>query len=976
MLLALILAHFAMGVLAPALSKLAGRRGYFVAALVPLGSFLWLASLWPRMADGGEVIERYPWIAALDVDITFRMGLVQWVLAMVVTGIGAIVLFYSRWYFKASPTATRCLGLLTAFAGTMLGLVTTDNLIILYTFWEITTVFSYLLIGNDYTRKANRGAALTALIVTTFGGLAMLVGIVALGVIADTFTISSILNSPPEGWVAGLAAMLMLVGALTKSALFPFHFWLPGAMAAATPISAYLHAAAMVKAGVYLVAVLSPVFASMPGWRVVVGVLGAYTLVLGGWRALRQDDIKLLLAYGTVSQLGFLVLLTGMGTRATALAGLSMVLAHALFKATLFLVVGIVDKSTGTRDLTKLSGVGRRMPWLAAWASLAAMSMAGMPPMLGFIAKESALESMVYLTHAGGGTTMAPALAVGLIIAVVLGSMLTMAYSLRFLWGAFADKPGVEAPEVTKVTWGMTMAPAALALASLAFGFLGPQLTDLIEPYFMDVQVGEKPHGLALWQGFTMPLALSALALSGGAMMFWQRRRVEHLQETFPTTTSAHDRYLQLMRLVDQAGVEVTSRTQQGSLIVYLSTIFSVVLLTVGVPLMLTNDWPNELTTFDNIAQLFIGAIMMTAGLLATMSRGRVRAVLLVGVTGYGVALLFLLHGAPDLALTQVLVETVTVIVFLLLLRRMPRYFTNRPLAASRWWRALMAIAIGAVAVMLTVVAAGSRIHDPASLPLPQAAKEFGYGSNIVNVILVDTRAWDTLGEVAVLVIAATGVTSLIFLRTRIVQDVRRLARNRQPANPTGPKGWLRGSTNLDPAARSLVFEVVTRFVFGIMVMVGLWLLLRGHNEPGGGFAGGLVVGMALMVRYLAAGRDELNEAAPFDAGRLLGSGLLIAVLAAVAPAFFGGRVLQSFDVYLTLGPEHLSTPLGQLPFLGEIHLVSSVFFDIGVFLIVVGVLLDYARSLGSGIDLQAAEDKAPVPKPRSTMTMKAGEIR
>ena len=960
---ALILAHFAMGALSPAIARWFGERAWFVSAMVPLGSFVWLLTQAPTMRSGGAVLESHPWIEVLGVNLDFRMGLLQWVLSLVVTGIGVLVLFYSRWYFHASPTATRCMGLLTAFAGAMLGLVTTDNTVVLYTFWELTTVFSYLLIGNDYTRKANRGAALTSLIVTTFGGLAMLVGLVLLRVITGNFSLADVVANPPHSTAAAVAGVLILVGALTKSALFPFHFWLPGAMAAATPISAYLHAAAMVKAGVYLVALLAPVFSQTAGWRVIISLLGAITLVLGGWRALRQNDIKLLLAYGTVSQLGFMVLLMGMGTRAGALAGLAMLVTHALFKATLFLTVGIIDKSAGTRDLKQLSGVGRQKPVLLAAAALAAASMAGLPPLVGFIAKESALEALLTVASDERRASVAPAIGVLTITAIVAGSMLTTAYSARFLWGAFARKPGLEDTTLEPKPWGMSLAPVLLGVLSLLGGFAGPTLTEWFAPYWESMRVGSHPHGLALWHGFTLPLALSVIAIGGGLLLFWQREAVSALQATFPTGTSAHDRYLQVMRVVDQAGVEVTSRAQQGSLVVTLTTIFNVLLLGVGVPLMVTRTWPSRISWYDSPSQLAIGVVMMVAAVLVTVSRGRVRAVLLVGVTGYGVALLFLLHGAPDLALTQVLVESVTVVVFLLVMRRMPRYFTNRPLAASRWWRAALALSVGTLTVLLTVVASGVRMHSPASEPLYRAAKEFGYGNNIVNVILVDTRAWDTLGEVSVLVIAATGVTSLIFLRTRTKPRQRRT--EVPAAETTGT--WLRGTRDLDPAARSLLFEVATRFVFGITVVVGLWLLLRGHNAPGGGFAGGLLVGMALVVRYLAAGRSELNEAAPFDAGRLLGAGLLVSVLSALAPVFFGGSVLQSFDAYVRLGPE---------PWLGTIHLVSSVFFDMGVFLIVIGVLLDYARSLGSGVDLQASEHKAPVPRPRSTTTLKAGELR
>ncbi|MGB4891568.1 MAG: proton-conducting transporter membrane subunit, partial [Propionicimonas sp.] len=439
----LILAHLVTAVAAPALVRVLGHRAFWAAAVVPLLSFGWLVGQAPLILGGGVLLENHPWIPGLGVTLSFRVGLLQWLLALIVTGIGALVLGYCRWYFEHDPPQTRCLGLLTAFCGAMIGLVTADDLIILYVFWELTTVFSYLLIGHDPTRRANRSAALTALIVTTTGGLAMLVGILTLGSVAGTFSLQALLVAPPEGVPVTIAALLVLLGALSKSALVPFHFWLPGAMAAPTPVSAYLHAAAMVKAGVYLVAALAPAMAGVPGWRPAVWVLGAMTLFLGGWRALRQDDLKLLLAYGTVSQLGFLVLLLGTGTQAAALGGLAMVIAHALFKATLFLIVGVVDHSAGTRRISELSDVGRRLPGTAIIAAIAAASMAGLPPTLGFIAKEAGLEGITNLGFGGDGTQVAPVPAWALIGVIVLGSAITVAYSLRFWWGAFAPKAGL-----------------------------------------------------------------------------------------------------------------------------------------------------------------------------------------------------------------------------------------------------------------------------------------------------------------------------------------------------------------------------------------------------------------------------------------------------------------------------------------------------------------------------------------------------
>ena len=969
MISSIVIAHLVVSLCAPWLARRIGSNGYLVMALVPAVGFGWLLGLAPLITSGGGYVESVPWIPQLGVEIHYRVGLLQWLLALIVTGIGALVLLYCRWYFEAGANP-RTMGILTAFAAAMLGLVTVDDLVMLYVFWELTTVFSYLLIGYDPTRRANRSAAMTALIVTTTGGLAMLVGIVALGQTAGTFSLSAILAQPPTGSVPTAAALLMLVGALSKSALVPFHFWLPGAMAAPTPISAYLHAAAMVKAGVYLVAAMAPTFAAVPGWRLAVGMLGATTMILGGWRALRQNDIKLLLAYGTVSQLGFLVLLSGFGTQAAMLAGIAMVIGHALFKATLFLIVGVVDHSTGTRDLTQLTGVARRLPLVAVVGGVAAASMAGLPPTLGFIAKESALESLVYLTGADGdGTGLTPLVAVLLVAAVVSGSVLTVAYSLRWWWGAFADKPNVVQPDVHRPAAGFVLPPIVLGTACLVGGFLGGPLTDLLEPYAATVGTGHASHGLALWHGFTLPLWLSLLAIALGGVLFWQRDAMAHVQGTFPKVLGADELYTLAMKRVDTIAVEITARTQRGSLASYTSIVLVVVVVLAGGSLLFTIHWPETVRPYDQLAQVLIGAVMITAGVLAATSRGRVRALLLVGATGYGTALLFLLHGGPDLALTQVLVETVSLIVFVMVLRRLPKYFTNRPLQSTRWWRTVLAVLVGGSVSLLALLAAGARVAEPVSVDYYEAAYTFGYGKNIVNVTLVDTRAWDTIGEISVLVIAATGVASLIFLRSR-VQRVR----PREGDAAFGARGlWLRASGALDPGSRSLIFEVITRIMFSVMMVVSLYLLIAGHNAPGGGFAGGLVAGIALMIRYLAAGRRELDDAAPFDAGRLLGLGLAVAVLSAITPALLGGKIFQSYDLKLTIpGWEYLETPWGTWTLFGEMHLVSSTVFDVGVYLIVIGVVLDLTRTLGAGIDIQSEQDQAPVPQPEGTRAQPA----
>ncbi len=972
MLLALITLHAVLAATTPLWSRFLGPRTFFVLALPPAAATGALLALAPTVLGGGAHHEHVAWIPALGVAITLHIGLLQWVLALVVAGVGTLVLLYCRWYFAARMPSLSG-GVLLAFAGSMLGLVTADDLVVLFVCWELTTIFSYLLIGHDPTRRANRGAAFTALVVTTAGGLAMLLGIIALGHEAQTFSLRAVVADAPHTTLATVGALLLLVGALSKSALVPFHFWLPGAMAAPTPISAYLHAAAMVKAGVYLVAALAPAFSEVPYWRPTVLVLGASTMVVGGWRALRQTDLKLVLAYGTVSQLGFMILLAGMGTKAGALAAVGMLLAHALFKSTLFLVVGVVDHHAGTRDLRQLSGIGRRAPALACIGGLAAASMAGLPPLLGFVTKEAAFESLVYLI-AGDRWTITPMAGMLLAAALVFGSVLTVAYSLRWWWGAFATKPHVECPGWERPPLGMTAVPGLLAGLSLVGGFLGGPLTATLQPYADTLPYGMASHGFGLWHGLGAPLGMSAIAVAGGAALFRFRDEIAAVQATFPRTTSTEELYHRSMQLLDRLAVETTARVQRGSLPVYLGTILVTLVVLSSTALLDIRFWP-RVTGFDSWTQLLVCAVLVAAGLGAVKSRGRVRGVLMASATGYGLACVFLMWGSPDLALTQVLVETVTMVVFILVIRKLPRYFTNRPLSSSRWWRVLLAVAVGTTVTLVALVTAGARIRPPVSDGWFDAAFAFGYGHNLVNVALVDTRAWDTFGEITVLVIAATGVASMIFLQTRAgdltgVADAVAARKGTVEAD-TSPAVWLRAGQTMSPFARSLLFEVVTRILFWLLIIMSLFLLLTGHNAPGGGFAGGLVAGMALMIRYLSAGRHELDEAAPFDAGRLLGAGLLLAIGTAVAPVLAGDAIFQSHELVVDLpGPDTITLFGRTLFFLGELHVVSSTVFDIGVYLVVVGTLLDLARSLGSGIDAHQIQDRAPTPIPDSTKAL------
>lgn len=929
--------HFFAAGIAPALVRALDRRAFWLLALVPAGSFVWLLPRVDDVTTTGQPI-RLPvhWVSTIGLDLDLILTPLSGILALLVTGVGAIVLFYCAWYFKSGDTELwRFSGVLVAFAGSMLGLVLSDNVFGLYIFWELTTVLSYLLIGHNPERQANRRAAMNALLVTTFGGLAMLGGLSLLAHEAGTASLLGIVEAAPRGPATTVAVLLVLVGAVSKSALVPFHFWLPGAMAAPTPVSAYLHAAAMVKAGIFLIALLAPGFADVPGWRPMLITLGIATMVIGGVTALRQVDAKLLLAHGTISQLGFLTALVGTGTRETAFAGLALLVAHALFKSTLFLLVGIVDRSTGTRDITELSGLARRLPWALVAMVLAGASMAGLPPLLGFTAKESALASLVELDEVPqyAATTMT--------IGVVLGSILTVAYTSRLVWGVFSTKPGAAATEVVRPSFGFLAGPLVLAAACLAGGFTGHWITPRLATHAAAFVPDGHEAELTLWHGVNLPLVLSAVCIVGGLGLFALTVRGHAASGHM----LAERGFSAIVRSVDRLAVEVTGRTQRGSLPIYLGIILLVLIAVPGTALALA--WSSvdiDVKVADNTFQAVVALLIAVAAILTVRSRRRLRAVLMVGVTGYGTALLFVVHGAPDLALTQVLVETFLLVTFVLVLRRLPAFFSDRPFNASRWVRVAVGSVTGLAVAGFALVASSARVATPISEKFAGPAVEFGGGHNIVNVTLVDIRAWDTLGELSVLVVAATGVASLIFLLTDRSARPGRASAD-APVTTRRARSWVRPRRQLSDDRRSVVLEIVTRLLFHVILVVSIYVMLAGHNLPGGGFAGGLIAGLGLMVRYLAGGREELDAAAPIDAGTLLGLGLAVAAVSGLLPTILGGGVLQSATVDL------------HLPLLGDLHLVTSVFFDIGVYLVVIGLALDVMRSLGGGIDRHKTEE-------------------
>ncbi|MEE2524233.1 Na+/H+ antiporter subunit A [Pseudarthrobacter sp. J75] len=975
--------HFVVAAVAPVLFRKFGRSAFYGLAVVPAGSFIWLLFQHPAVYSGqGRIQEVLPWVPGLQLELAFRMDALAWVMSLLVLGVGALVLVYcARYFHKDDPDLGGFGAQLLAFAGAMFGLVTADDLLLMFIFWELTTVLSYLLIGYARTRLSARRSALQALIVTTAGGLTMLIGLIMLGFTAGTYRISEILDKAPtlvEGPAAGTVAaavVLVLVGAITKSALVPFHFWLPGAMAAPTPVSAYLHAAAMVKAGIYIVARLAPGFAETAFWLPIVLGLGLATMLVGGYRALRQTDIKLILAYGTVSQLGFLTMVVGLGTPDAALAGLAMLLAHGLFKATLFLVVGIIDHQSGTRDIAKLSGVFGSARALAIVAGIGAASMAGLPLMAGFVAKESVLEA--FLHHLESDPTSPWPLVV--LAGVVLGSVLTFAYSARFMWGAFATKPGVERTPFKPITPSFLAAPAVLSLLTIVFGVWPVPVDAWIQPYaalFTEASdagtaVAEAGH-LALWHGFNVALGLSALTFVLGGAMYLGRAWVSRMQDRVPGWLDADRAYQLTIGALDDVAVWVTGRTQRGSLYFYLAVILSMaVALPLSAMLVARKPLPGGLYLVDpnSPLQLVVGAAIVIGAVAAVRANKRFLAVLMVSVTGYGIALMFALQGAPDLALTQMLVETIILVAFVLGMRSLPAELRDRTGGKYRLVRVIIGVAFGVTMIFVAVYAMGARVAAPVSLQFPELAYDGGGGANIVNVTLVDIRVWDTFGEIAVLALAATGVASLIFIRGR-GDRIRPAATgdgwtdrgsNVDPASREGAAlglsrkfassardAWIVAGHTLAPERRSIIFEVITRLLFHSIVIFSLYLLFAGHNLPGGGFAGGLMAGLALTIRYLAGGRFELREATPISAGKLLGAGLATAAASGVVPLLLGAQVFQTAILHF------------WLPVFGDIKFVTSTLFDIGVYIVVVGLVLDVLRSLGAEIDQNIESGEAP----------------
>ena len=772
----LIVAHIVAGLLLVAAGSRLGVRAFVVAATVPLVSFGWAIGQVRGVLDGGVVRTSVSWIPELNLSLDLGLDGFSLVMFLLVTGIGTLVLLYSTRYFGAAASGLhRLAGLLLVFTGAMLGVVTASNLLVLFVAWELTSIASYLLIGWDDTNPVARSSALQALLTTGAGGLAMLGGFVLIGQEAGTYDLAALARRPPTGATVAVGLVLVLLGAFTKSAQFPFSAWLPGAMVAPTPISAFLHSATMVKAGVYLIARLAPIFAGSAVWRPIVLSVGLATMLTGGYRSLREHDLKSILAFGTISQLGFMVVLFGAGVPEATYAGVAVLVAHALFKAALFLVVGVIDHQAHTRDIRALGRFGSGWDGPRIAAIVAGASMAGIPLCFGFVAKEAAYSAFTEGDAAWSGPVLA---------GLVAGSMLTVAYTARLLLGAFTTTTVsvVGVAEATEVIQEVSdppppapsfWAPAGLLAALTVVVGVAPGLVSrLIATAATSLDGADRHEQLSLWHGWTTALLLTAVTFAAGATLVLRRGAVGRVLTVLPRPALGQRAYHGAVKGLNRSADRITAVVQPGSLPIYLG----VILLT----LVVVPGWALLRAPFPDLPPLTTGpgdwaaaGLIVAGGVAATIVQERISAVLCLGAVGFGMSLVFILQGAPDLALTQVCIDTLGAVIFVLVLRRLPNRFADRATRIGRSARLAVSALVGVFVFVFIVIAVGVRTEAPVSDQFTARSLEEGGGRNVVNVVIVDFRGFDTMGEITVLSIAGLGVYGLARLARRESRELR-----------------------------------------------------------------------------------------------------------------------------------------------------------------------------------------------------------
>jgi len=935
----LLLLPFAGSLLAALMPTHARTAAAGWAALVSLAALVWVALLFPTLQTGQVLHEEYRWIPSAGINFSVRMDGFAWMFAMLVTGIGLLVALYARYYMSKNDPVPRFFSFFLAFMGAMLGVVLSGNVVQLVFFWELTSLFSFMLIGYWYHRKDARRGARMALTVTGAGGLAMLAGMLMLGHIAGSYQLDVILGAGERIRAHPLYTpmlVLVLLGAFTKSAQFPFHFWLPRAMAAPTPVSAYLHSATMVKAGVFLLARLWPALSGTEQWFWLVGGAGVVTLVLGAYFAMFQNDLKGLLAYSTISHLGLITLLLGLNRDLAAVAAVFHIMNHATFKASLFMAAGIIDHETGTRDMRRLSGLWKAMPITGTLAFVASAAMAGVPLMNGFLSKEMFFAETVDLSST-------PLLDYGLPVAATLAGIFAVVYSLRFSVGVFLGPPARRLPlePHEPVRW-MRVPIEILVLLCIVVGIfpqwsIGPALDVAARPV---VGGAMPPFSLAIWHGFNKPLVMSLIALGGGIALYLLLRRgvvagrFKHApllglngQRLFESTLYGLDRASRWA-----LAVLSTYRLQPQMLLMVLAAIVfaSVALWAGGI------SWGDRPRVPGNLEFALLWVLGCVAALAAANQAKfhRLAALILLGAVGLAVSLTFLWFSAPDLALTQLTVEVVTTVLFLLGLRWLPK---RRPEEAEHL--GLRVRARRARDFVVSLVAGGGMAvlaYAMMTRPAPQSISPFfidrslpeGGGTNVVNVMLVDFRAFDTMGEITVLGIVGLTVYALL-RRFRPPREMAALPPQQRAVPPDLVSDLINPRTAQGTAlGYMMVPAVLVRLLLPIAVVIALYFFMRGHNLPGGGFVAGLCVAIAFLTQYIVAGTYWVEAHLQLKVIRWIALGMLAAVATGLGSLWFGYPFLTSHTAHVTL------------PGLGEVHFPSAMLFDVGVFAVVVGATL------------------------------------
>jgi multicomponent K+:H+ antiporter subunit A len=903
-------------------------------ALASLG-ILWAA--YPAVEAGTVMRHELEWMPDLGLNFTVRMDGFAWLFAVMITGIGALVVLYARYYMSAEDPVSRFFSLLLAFMGSMTGVVLSGNLVQLSFFWELTSLFSFLLIGYRHHTATARDGARIALIVTVFGGLSLFGGVLVLGHIVGSYDLDVVLASGDRIRSHPLylpALILVLLGAFTKSAQFPFHFWLPHAMAAPTPVSAYLHSATLVKAGVFLLARLWPVMAGTEAWFLIVTTAGALTLLLGAYIAIFQNDLKGLLAYSTISHLGLITLMLGLNSELALVAAIFHILNHATFKASLFMAAGIIDHETGTRDIRRLSGLNRSMPFTARLATVAAGAMAGVPLLNGFLSKE------MFFAEALSAPPALPGLFHLLPMVALVASAFAVTYSLRFIHGAFFGPDPVDLPRTPHEppAW-MRFPVEILVLTCIIVGILpAASVGPLLDTGVRAVLGAATPsYSLAIWHGFTTPLLMSTIALASGVVLYLALQRYLLGDVEGPPLI----RRLEGRRIFERAMILLSwrlARSLEGLLGTrrlqpQLALLVCVAGAAAALAVYVRGLGPSNLipSTVD-LVFVPVWAVGAACALGAAWKARfhRLAALILLGGAGLVVCVTFVWFSAPDLALTQLLVETVTTVLLLLGLRWLPKRLDLPELRGPE----VMTRARRARDVVISVAAGGGlaalAYEVMTRVPPDVLARHYlersyseGGGSNVVNVILVDFRGFDTLGEITVLAAVALTVYALL-RRFRPAQDSVEVPEQQreQSAHEAARPDLREGEIVADWL---LIPSIITRLLGPVIGLAAVFLLLRGHDLPGGGFVAGLTMSVAIILQYMIGGAHWTEARLRLRPLHWMGAGLLLAAGTGIAAWLFGYPFLTSYFTYQ------------KLPILGQIPIASALLFDLGVFALVVG---------------------------------------